>query len=66
MKKNRSENSCGLIRNIAYIKDKDDEVVNSQFLLQYYSEWKVCIGKKEIDMSLPTTHRANPKSSSIH
>ena len=49
MKINRSENSHGLIRNTVYFKGKDDQVVNSKIVLQYYIDRKICGDKEHIE-----------------
>ena len=49
MKINRSENSHGLIRNIVYFKGKDDQVVNSKIVIQYYIDRKVCDDTEEVE-----------------
>ena len=48
MKINRSESSHGLIRNVVYFRDKDDQVVNSKTVLQYYVDRKVCGDTEEV------------------
>ena len=49
MKINRSENSHGLIRNIVYFKDKDDQVVKSKIVRQCYIDRKFCGDKEEVE-----------------
>ena len=49
MKINGSENSHGLIRNIVYFKDKDDQVVNSKIVSQCHIDRKTCGVKEEVE-----------------
>ena len=47
MKTNRSENSHGLIRNIVYFKDKDDQVVNSKLVSRVTLTEKLVVARKK-------------------
>ena len=49
MKINGSESSHGLIRNIVYFKDKDDQVVNSKIVSQCHIDRKTCGVKEEVE-----------------
>ena len=49
MKITTSENSHGLIRNIVYFIGKDDQVVTSKLVLQYYIDKKVCGDTEEVE-----------------
>ena len=63
MKINRYENSHGLITNIVYFKDKDDQVVNSKIVLQYYIDRKVCGDIEEVEY-IASSH-GNSKSQKL-
>ena len=65
MKINRSENSHGLIRNIVYFKGKDDQVVNSKIVLQYYIDRKVCDDTEEVEY-IASSHGNSKSQKSFH
>ena len=65
MKINRSENSHGLIRNIVYFKGKDNQVVNSKIVLQYYIDRKLCDDTEEVEY-IASSHGNIKSQKSFH
>ena len=62
MKTNRSENSHGLIRNIVYFKDKDDQVVNSKLVSRVTLTEKLVVARKKSSTQLSAKEIAKAKS----
>ena len=65
MKINRSENSHGLIRNIVYFTDKDDQIVNWKKVVAYYIDRKICSDKEEVEY-ITSSHENSKRQKSFH